>query len=188
MDLAGYVVERSTTLSAAFFVLTPTGLSSATASFVDFFPIPGIANFYRVRAVDLGGNLSSPSGAVSAVPSSGGSISGGIRSFSAAATGQYRVRLSTSPAPSAPSVAEAVVTSYTFTGLADGVYYLRAFRDVNGNSSEDPLTEPAGTFGGLNLPFPIAVVNGNAVSGADATICDRAPRSEERRVGKECRL
>ena len=175
LDLAGYVVERSTALSASFFALTPAALSSSTPSFIDFFPIPGIANFYRVRTVDIGGNLSAPSGAVTAVPSSGGSISGQIRTFSAATAGQYRVRLSTMPASSALSVAEAAVTSYTFTALADGVYYLRAFRDINGNGSHDPLTEPAGTFGGLNLPFPIAVVNGNAITGADATICDRSP-------------
>lgn len=175
VDLAGYSVFRATSPTAAFVSLTPSVLSSGTASFVDNFPIPGIPNIYFVRARDIGGNQSSPSGAVSGSPSSGGSISGQIRSFSVAAGGQYRVRLSTMPAPSAPSVAEAALTSYTFTGLADRTYYLRAFRDVNNNGVEDPLTEPAGTFGGLNQPFPIAIINGNAVSGADATICDRSP-------------
>lgn len=175
LDLVGYRVERATSPGASFFSLTPASLSSATAAYVDDFPIPGIINYYRVRAVDFGVNVSSPSGTVGAAPSSGGSVSGQIRAFSAAAAGQYRVRLSTLAASSAPSVAEATVTSYTFVGLADGVYYLRAFRDVNGNGLEDALTEPAGTFGGLNKPFPIAIVNGNAVSGADATICDRSP-------------
>ncbi|MBI2789744.1 MAG: hypothetical protein HYX59_13780 [Elusimicrobia bacterium] len=175
VDLAGYAVFRATSPTAAFLSLTPALLSSGTASFVDNFPIPGIPNIYVVRSRDIGGNQSSPSGAVSGSPSAGGSISGQIRSFSVAAGGQYRVRLSTMPAPSAPSVAEAALTSYTFTGLADRTYYLRAFRDVNNNGVEDPLTEPAGTFGGLNQPFPIAIINGNAVSGADATICDRSP-------------
>lgn len=174
-DLAGYRVERATSPSAAFINITPAALSSGTASFVDGFPIPGIINYYRVRAVDFGVNVSAPSGTVGAAPSSGGSVSGQIRAFTSAAAGQYRVRVSTSPAASAASVAEATVTSYTFVGLADGVYFLRAFRDVNGNGVEDRLTEPAGTFGGLNKPFPIAIVNGNAVSGADATICDRSP-------------
>jgi uncharacterized protein (DUF2141 family) len=176
VDLAGYVVERATA-PAAPFVASPAALSSSAASFVDSAPIPGVANFYRVRAFDVGGNQSAPSGAVSAVPSAGGSISGQIRSISAAAAGQYRVRLATSPASTAPSVAEAALTNYTFTGLADGVYYLRAFRDLNGDGAQDPINEPAGTFGGLNLPFPISIVNGNAVSGADATICDRSPLS-----------
>jgi uncharacterized protein (DUF2141 family) len=113
---------------------------------------------------------------VLAAASAGGSISGTIRSFSTftgANAGQYRVRLSTLPAASAASVAEASLTTYTFTGLSDGVYYLRAYRDVNGNSVEDPLDEPAGTFGGLNNPFPITIINANNVAGADATICDR---------------
>ncbi|UPT75046.1 MAG: hypothetical protein M0D55_04855 [Elusimicrobiota bacterium] len=84
------------------------------------------------------------------------------------------MRLTTTPAAAAPSVAEASLTTYTFTGLADGTYFLRAFRDVNGNGVQDALTEPSGTFGGLSLPFPITIVNANAVGGADATICDRA--------------
>ncbi|MDD5303524.1 MAG: hypothetical protein PHS14_10500, partial [Elusimicrobia bacterium] len=175
VDLGGYFVERATAPSASFIPLTPVPLSSTTLSWVDNFPIPASPNFYRVRATDVGGNQSSPSGAVSSMPSSGGSISGQVRSFSGAAGGQYRVRLSTSPAASAPSVAEASLTSYTFTSLSDGIYYLRAFRDINGNAVEDALSEPGGTFGGLNKPFPIAIVNGNAVSGADATICDRFP-------------
>lgn len=180
IDLSGYFVERATVATASFFPVNAVALSSTTASFVDNAPIPGVPNFYAVRARDLGGNQSAPSGVVSAAPSSGGSISGVIQSTSLSgaslsAAAQYRVRLSTSPLTSAPSVAEASLTSYTFTSLADGVYYLRAFRDLNGNGVEDSATEPAGTFGGLNKPFPIAIVNGNAVSGANATICDRAP-------------
>ena len=175
LDLAGYAVFRATSPTAPFVSLTPALLSTATASFVDNFPIPGIPNIYVVRARDIGGNQSTTYSAVSGSASSGGSISGQIRSFSVASAGQYRVRLSTMPGPSSPSVAEAAVTSYTFTGLPDRTYYLRAFRDTNNNGVEDSLTEPAGTFGGLNQPFPIAIINGNAVSGADATICDRSP-------------
>jgi uncharacterized protein (DUF2141 family) len=175
LDLAGYAVFRATSPTAPFVSLTPALLSTGTVSFVDNFPIPGLINIYVIRARDIGGNSSAPSGAVPAVPSSGGSISGQIRSFSVASAGQYRVRLSTMPGGSAPSVAEAAVTSYTFTGLSDRTYYLRAFRDTNNNGVEDSLTEPAGTFGGLNQPFPISIINGNAVSGADATICDRSP-------------
>ncbi|MDP3543402.1 MAG: hypothetical protein Q8T11_13115 [Elusimicrobiota bacterium] len=178
IDLAGYAVFRATSPNLpveSFVSLTPVLLSTATASFTDNAPLPGVPNIYVVRARDIGGNQSAPSGAVSGSASSGGSISGQIRSFSAASAGQYRVRLSTMPGPSAPSVAEAALTSYTFTGLPDRVYYLRAFRDTNNNGFQDSLTEPAGTFGGLNQPFPIAIINGNAVSGADATICDRSP-------------
>ncbi len=174
IDLAAFVVSRATSPTAAFAPLTPLGLSSSTLSFVDLFPLPGIINFYVVRARDLGGNLSAPSGTVSAAASAGGSISGQIRDYSPGA-GDYRVRLSTQPSFSAPSVAERALSSYTFTGLPDGVYYLRAYRDLNGNGVEDPLSDPAGAFGGLNLPFPISIVNGNAVPGADATICGRAP-------------
>ncbi|MBI5246675.1 MAG: hypothetical protein HY923_05800 [Elusimicrobia bacterium] len=178
IDLAGYKVERSTALTAAFVVLTPVALSSSASSFVDNFPLPGGVGLYRVRSVDLGGNLSAPSGVVSAAASAGGSISGVIRNFSAytgASGGTFHVRLSTLPFVSAASVSEASLTTYTFTGLADGVYFLRAYRDLNGNSIEDSLTEPSGTFGGLNQPFPISIINANAVSGADATICDRSP-------------
>ncbi len=171
LDLAGYEIERSTSVPTAFSVLS--AVSSSALTFVDNFPIPGIANLYRLRAFDVGANRSSPSGAVSGVASSGGSISGQIRDITPG-TGEYRVRLSTLAASGAVSIAERGVSSFTFTGLADGVYYLRAFRDANFNGVQDALTDPAGTFGGLNLPFPIAIVNGNAVSGADATICPRS--------------
>lgn len=172
-DLLGYDVERASSPSAGFVSVTPVRLSSSTQSYVDNSPFPG-QNLYRVRALDFGGNASAPSGAVTASPSSGGSISGALRIFTVTANGQYRVRLTTSPAPGSASVAEANLSTYSFTGLADGVYYLRAFRDVDGDGLQDPLNEPAGTYGGLNAPFPIAVVNGNAVTAADGVICDRS--------------
>lgn len=170
-DLRAFAVERSTALGSAF---ASIGLvSSSTLVFVDTVPAAGFSNFYRVIARDWGGNSSAPSGVVTAAPSAGGSVSGVIRNFSPSTGGQFRVRLSTSPERNANAVADISLTSYTFSGLSDGVYYLRAHRDLTADGVENPAVEPGGTFGGLNTPHPIQIVGGNAVTGADATVCDR---------------
>jgi hypothetical protein len=44
--------------------------------------------------------------------------------------------------------------------IPDDEYYLGAFIDVNENGEYDPLTDPAGFWGGLNTPISINVVNG----------------------------
>ena len=171
-DLAGYEVHYSTAFGAPFQVAFTTG-ASATLTF----PAPPGAAYPPVRAFvrarDFGLNLSSPTAIVEGVPSPGGSISGVVRNFAGAAAGQLRVRLSTTPAPSAPAVAEASVGSYTFSGLSDGDYFLRAFSDLNGNNAHEAYQEPGGTFGGLVSPFRVQIVNGNAVTRADATLCAR---------------
>ncbi|UPT75045.1 MAG: hypothetical protein M0D55_04850 [Elusimicrobiota bacterium] len=51
VDLASYVVERSVPPGAFTPVAT---VSSATPSFVDLSPAPGVQNRYQVRSVDAG--------------------------------------------------------------------------------------------------------------------------------------
>jgi uncharacterized protein (DUF2141 family) len=173
VDLLGYVVQRSTGVSAPFVSLQSTSAPVLVSSFTDTTAKPGAPAFYRVVALDLGRNASAPTAAQLAAPSAGGSISGRILSYTAAASGPFRVRLTTSPAPGASALAEVSVPTYTFTGLSDGTYFLRGYRDLNSNGSENPTTEPGGTYGGLNTPFAVPVVNGNAVTLADVAVCDR---------------
>lgn len=172
-DLLGYVVQRSSGVSAAFVSLQSTAAPLTAASFTDTTAKPGAAAYYRVLAVDFGRNVSAPTAAQLAAPSAGGSISGNILPFTAAVTGQFRVRLASTPAPAAAALAEVSVPSYTFSGLADGVYFLRAYRDLDSNATENPVTEPGGTYGGLNTPFAVPIVNGNVVTAADVAVCDR---------------
>ncbi|MDX6769870.1 MAG: carboxypeptidase regulatory-like domain-containing protein [Elusimicrobiota bacterium] len=172
-DLLGYLVARSTGVGAPFTPLQSLASPLSAASFVDATAKPGAPAYYRVAAVDYGRNLSSPTAAQLAVPSAGGSIAGHILSFSAASSGPFRVRLSSSPSPTASALAEVSVPSYTFAGLSDGTYFLRAYRDLDNNGSENAVSEPGGTYGGLNTPFAVPIVNGNAVTLADVAVCDR---------------
>ncbi|NAZ88340.1 hypothetical protein GTR00_19935, partial [Kineococcus sp. T90] len=57
-DLAGYVVQRATGTSTSFTTLTSSAL--VTSSYTDTRTAPGTSYTYRVRAVDLSGNLSAP--------------------------------------------------------------------------------------------------------------------------------
>lgn len=172
-DLLGYVVQRSSAVSAPFVDLQSAAAPLTAASFIDAMLPAGQPALYRVVALDLGRNASAPTAPQLAAPSAGGTISGSIRSFTSAAAGPFRVRLTSSAAPGANALAEVSVPTYTFTGLSDGVYFLRAYRDLDSNGVENGVTEPGGTYGGLNTPFAVPVVNGNAVTGADVAVCDR---------------
>ncbi|MBI5209460.1 MAG: hypothetical protein HY927_05735 [Elusimicrobia bacterium] len=179
LDLGGFMVERSSgTAGAPYASLTPVALSSAALAFTDFSPIPDALNSYRVRAIDLGLNVSSPTAPIALTASMGGSITGFMSTFTVTGAGVYRVRLSTVSRPNAPFVAERNLGgqgSFAFTGLSTGTYYLRAFRDVNNDFSMSLKDEPSGTFGGVNSPYPIYVFGGSAVSGSDIAVCDRTP-------------
>ncbi|WP_164983931.1 pectinesterase family protein [Cellulomonas endophytica] len=66
-DLAGYVVYRSASSGGTYVRLTTvTAAAAGTApSFTDTSAATGVAQYYRVQAVDLVGNVSAQSGAVS---------------------------------------------------------------------------------------------------------------------------
>lgn len=185
LDLAGYRVYRATAGAGPFAPITSSAVYGATASvfgasFTDMNPVAGFNNLYRVSAVDYGGNESRPSLAISVTPNLGGTISGGLKKYDSQTTGVYRVRLYDSPASSASFRQERSIDNesqgFTFTGLVDGEYFLRVFRDTNTNLSQDP-GEPGGTYGGLAAPFPVRIFNSNKVSGATVTVCDRTPIS-----------
>ena len=63
-DLAGYNVYRSTTSGSGFLLLNGTVLPAS--AYIDASVLPGGSYFYRLTAVDLSGNESSPSSEVSA--------------------------------------------------------------------------------------------------------------------------
>ncbi|MBI5239353.1 MAG: right-handed parallel beta-helix repeat-containing protein [Elusimicrobia bacterium] len=174
IDLKGYGVQRTTMTGASPVWLTLTTAPISTTTYVDAAPIDWVQNFYRVYALDLGGNGSLYSGSVAALPSQGGTISGAVDVRSAQA-GQFRVRLSTMPQPNAPALYESVVTTFSFTNLADSStgYFVRAFLDRNNDGSMDMLSEPSGAFGGLNSAYPIQVFNGGLVPGINVPLCDR---------------
>jgi uncharacterized protein (DUF2141 family) len=173
-DLRGYLVQRTTMNTASPVWTELFSVPLATTVYRDSSPVDWTPNYYRVRAVDLGGNASLPSGSVAATPSQGGTISGAV-DVRSAQTGQFRVRLSTMPAPNASALYESVVTTFTFTGLADNStgYFVRAFLDRNNDGLMDMLSEPSGAFGGLNSAYPIQVFNGGTVPGISVPLCDR---------------
>ena len=177
-DLAGFRVQRTTSTSLPFKTIThefmlggATGLV-VTGNFVDTAPVAGIDNFYRIIAVDFGNNESVPSGVVVARPSGGGTISGSVSTFTATTSGAFRIRLSSLPVGSS-YLAESTLNPYSFTGLDDGTYYVRGFRDTNSNSAFN-AGEPAGTHGGIVAPFPIQILGGNTASGRNVVICDQS--------------
>ncbi|MBI5623888.1 MAG: SBBP repeat-containing protein [Elusimicrobia bacterium] len=178
-DLYGFRVERSSgTPGAVYENLTPTPLSSATATYTDYAPLAGL-NMYRVRAYDWGLNLSSATPPVSVTPSQGGSILGFLSTHTATTAGMFRLRLSTRPEAGLNSwVGERSLvaqSSFSFTGLSTGTYYLRAFRDVNNDFIPNLKTEPSGAFGGINTAYPIYLFSGNSVPGSNIAVCDRVP-------------
>jgi len=173
-DLRGYILQRSTGGAFSPFAgSTFSPIPAANPFFTDFAPFPGVTNSYRVFAVDFGQNQSAPSapasvGAGAAV--SGGTISGGISSFTVTGSGTYRVRLFGSS--TGTYLAESNQTYFTFSGLSTGTYYLKGFRDLDEDGVQDG-DEPAGTAGGLNEnPFPIFISGTNSPV-MDVTICDR---------------
>lgn len=173
-DLKGYKVQRTTMTGASPVWATLTSDPISTTTYVDNGPVDWVQNFYRVYALDLGGNGSLPSGSVAMVPSQGGTISGAV-DVRTSQSGQFRVRLSTLSYPNAPALYESVVTSFSFTNLPDNStgYFVRAFLDRNNDGSMDMLSEPSGAFGGLNSAYPIQVFNGGLVPGISVPLCDR---------------
>lgn len=177
-DLSSYRVQRSTNASGPFVVISSLTVRGATGTvagttFTDFSPVAGFTNYYRVIALDYGQNESLPSGSFAVSPAVGGRINGTINYVGSTSDGAFRVRLSSLAAPGAPFLAEHTVSPFSFTGLQDGTYFLRGFRDLNGDNSQDGAVEPSGTYGGISAPFPIQIYNGNVVSSATVTICDR---------------
>ena len=67
-DVAGYRVERATSLDAPFVALHESLIPVRTPSYVDNTAPGGEQQFYRVIALDAAGNASEPSNAVVAVP------------------------------------------------------------------------------------------------------------------------
>ena len=67
-DVAGYYVERSTSLKGPFTRLTSSLLRVSEPRYVDSAAVGGQQYFYRVIAVDRSGNASEPSNAIFAVP------------------------------------------------------------------------------------------------------------------------
>ncbi|MFA6030149.1 MAG: hypothetical protein WC969_09865 [Elusimicrobiota bacterium] len=186
-DLAAYRVQRTTYSAGTFATITTStvfGTTGAVAGtlYTDPAPASGAMNYYRVLAVDYGQNQSLPSGVISAQPSLGGTISGDFQYVGVSTYGVNRVRISTSPDAAVSFYAETTLTPFSFTGLPDGSYYLRGFRDLNGDNQQDAAVEPSGTYGGISAPFPIPIANGNAVPGTRVNICDRtaiAPNSQQ---------
>ena len=175
-DLAGFRVQRST-LSAGPFATISTGTVYGTtgtvagAAFTDFNPVPGQSNFYRIVAVDFGGNQSLPSGLAQVTPFLGASIAGSVQYFGATTAGAFRVRLATAP-DAGSFTGESTLNPFSFTALSDGSYFIRVFRDVNGDGAAQD-SEPAGTLGGIAQPYPIPIFNGSTVTGSTVTVCDR---------------
>ncbi|MBI4422481.1 MAG: hypothetical protein HY554_02070, partial [Elusimicrobia bacterium] len=168
-DLAGFRIQRSTQ-TAGFQTI---GLTTATA-FSDLAPVAGFTNYYRVLAADLGANASAPSGVQSVVPLTGGTISGSVSTNTTTTSGAFRIRISTLASRGASFVSESTLNPYSFAGLVDGTYFVRGFRDTDFDNLQDD-DEPAGTHGGLSAPFPLSIRNGNVISNATVSICDRTP-------------
>ncbi len=177
VDLQGYVVERGT--GSAFAAITSTTPPLLTqTSFIDPAPVLNVSNGYRIRAVDFGLNASSASAPAFATPSQGGSLSGLLTSKDTAAQGLYHVRVATSADSAAVSLADVVAatqTAYTVTGLADGQYFVRGYRDVNGDGQQQAGVEPSGTNGGIAKPYPVFISGASQIAGQDIEICDRTP-------------
>jgi uncharacterized protein (DUF2141 family) len=181
-DLAAVRVQRSTSTALPFVAISTQTVYGATGtvlastnSFADLSPVGGVDNLYRLVALDYGLNESPVSPSIAIKPMMGGTISGSVRSFeSAASTAPYRVRLSRSPRREDAYVAESSFDRFEFTGLTDGVYYLRGYKDKDLNFVQSASTEPSGTHGGINSPFPINITGGNTISNRVVTLCDRS--------------
>ncbi|MFA5140012.1 MAG: hypothetical protein WC728_12335 [Elusimicrobiota bacterium] len=181
-DLAAIRVLRATSTAGPFVTVSTqtvygaTGtVSASTNSFADLSPVGGVDNIYRLVALDYGLNESPVSPSIAKKPMTGGTISGSVRSFeSVSSTRPYRVRLSRSPRREDAYVAESSLDRFEFTGLADGVYYLRGYKDEDLNFIQSASTEPSGTHGGINMPFPINIAGGNTISSRTVTLCSRS--------------
>lgn len=172
VDLAGYRLQRGAAAAGPF--TTIASLSSATLSYADSGAPAGSVVYYRVAAADLAGNLSAFTNVSAAQTSAGGTISGSLSYIGTTTQGPFRVRLSTTPFGS--FIAETTVSPFSFTGLADGPYYVRAFRDLNGDSVQQD-NEPGGALGGIAEPYQIPIFGGTSNTGNALTVCDRTPAS-----------
>ena len=99
---------------------------------------------------------------------SNGRIAGNLAYAGATSTGTFIVQLFDGPTSAWPFYQQELGLSpgaFTLQGLMDRTYYLRAFRDVNGNRIRD-AQEPQGTFG-LSASSPTAASRALA-SGSEA--------------------
>ncbi|MBI4347670.1 MAG: carboxypeptidase regulatory-like domain-containing protein, partial [Elusimicrobia bacterium] len=185
-DLAFFRVERATApVGTAPGVLAWTALAVTTQTvYADRSPIPDLNNLYRIIAIDLGANESTPSGLLGIVPAAGGTITGALEYRGTTLQGAFRVRLGTTTGFGfIQEVSPSTSTPYRFAGLADGTYFVRGFRDLNGDGVQDRGSDPAGTFGGIAQPYPVQIINGNSVSNSTVTICDRTPIAPGNQLG-----
>ncbi len=182
-DALGYEIERSTSNTFAGNVMrisssAPAGYATGTA-YTDNNPVTGVYSYYRMRTLDWGMNVSSWTSPASVRATSGGSITGIVHAYDTASQGSYHVRVSTSPDANISSIADIIVSTspntYTVTGLSDGVYYMRGYRDVNGDFTQSRRNEPSGTHGGIARPFDLYVTQGNTITGKDLIVCNRVP-------------
>ncbi|OGS08080.1 MAG: hypothetical protein A2270_03290 [Elusimicrobia bacterium RIFOXYA12_FULL_51_18] len=180
-NLIGYEVFRSTNASFSSAVTRVSGDSFVTgASFTDFNPLAGVPLYYRVKAADWGRNRSLPAALSSPVNvSAGGSITGTVYAVDTSTQGLYHVRVSTTPDANVPSLMDIMVSTapatYTVSGLPDGSYYVRGYRDFNNDFKQDRRQEPSGTHGGIARPFDIYMTQGNSLTGIDVKVCNRLP-------------
>ncbi|MBI3552269.1 MAG: right-handed parallel beta-helix repeat-containing protein [Elusimicrobia bacterium] len=178
LDLAGFRVQRSTNVAGPFVTISTGGVFGTTGTvagntYTDFTPFPGVVNYYRVAAVDFAGNQGFASGSIGVTPYLGATISGVVKDLASSSAGPMRVRLSATPDISS-FLAETALSTYSFTGLADGIFYVEAFRDLNGDAKQQD-GEPGGNLGGLGNPYPINIFGGNSVTGTTVTVCDHSP-------------
>ena len=97
-----------------------------------------------------------------------GSVSGVI-TYTGSATGTIYIDTYTSSSFSGPPVYRTQITapgSYMFRGLLPGTYYVRSFRDVNGNRRLD-TGEPRGRYG---APSAVTVNARSTTSGINVTL------------------
>jgi len=180
-NLIGYEVLRSTNASFSSAVTRVSGGSFVTGtSFTDFNPLAGVPLYYRVKAVDWGQNRSLQAALSSPVNvSAGGSITGTVYAVDTSTQGLYHVRVSTTPDANVPSLVDIMVSTapatYTVSGLPDGSYYVRGYRDFNNDFKQDRRQEPSGTHGGIARPFDIYMTQGNSLMGIDIKVCNRLP-------------
>lgn len=180
-NIAGYEVYRSTfpTFSQSV-VKVSGGLYVSGTSFTDLNPVTGSPAYYRVRAMDWGVNPSTWTTLNTPVNvSAGGSITGIVNAVDTSTAGFYHVRVSTTPDANVPSIVDILVSTspntYTVSGLADGTYYVRGYRDINSDFKQDRKQEPSGTHGGIARPFDLYVTQGSSLTGINLKVCNRIP-------------
>ncbi|MFC1522929.1 hypothetical protein ACFL6Y_11030, partial [Elusimicrobiota bacterium] len=105
-----------------------------------------------------------------------GTVSGRINDT----TGNYIVSITSLSAISASSIKTPQAVSvdnynyFEFRDLENGQYYLRTFKDGNSDSTWQASTETAGTHGAFSQPYPIFMLNGEAMTDMVLYVCDRS--------------